>query len=89
MNKAEERKTSEESAAKKFDVMEEEVKAYIKEKVKDDNKASLGENNVVAKKIDEDGKAFAQAKKKKKEESTPWNFSYFIPPGCQCKERID
>lgn len=42
-NKVERREASEGSAFKKFDVMEEEIQAYSKEKIKDYEQGSLGE----------------------------------------------
>lgn len=47
-NMVERSKASEGSAAKKLDVMEEEIQAYIKKKIKEDKKARLGENNMKA-----------------------------------------
>lgn len=60
--------------------MGEEVKVNSKEKIKDNNEAILGESNLKTKKIVEEGKASTQAKKKKKEQSSRWNFPDFIPP---------
>lgn len=78
------------SAARSFEVIEEEFRVYNKGVNKDIYEVSLGEKTNEAKKIGEGRKVSTRTRKKKIEKSL-WNFPDLIPshPFCTAKEPLE